>query len=330
MVRLPTNAELKDHLKNQGQITLLNAKSRKTIDKNPFAVLESISFAEQPEKFYILKSVLPMLKHEIHIHRYANQFQLNGARLVYGFTSTSGLNTDLNFILMEKIENLTPMYLVSNEEAKDHYLTIAERLAEFHLTSKKQIKSLKNLGVTVHGIKWYQNIIAVITKKVKKLSLKMNHEYLLPLHLAEEFDASIHTINKMLIPFKKSNLILVHGDFDIGNLFLKENNNICAIDWGMGHIDNPMIDIAHLVNSLGDFDIGAKRDIFSAYFTIARKLYPKNMEMHFIRVVGTLMHILFFLNFQLYAIDNLVEANYYFEQIHTRVKHLVSILKTEF
>ena len=231
---------------------------------------------------------------------------------------------------MDKIENLTPMYLVSNEDAKSYYLTIAERLAEFHLASKKHIKTLKNLGVAVHGTEWYQKKITVITEKIKLLSLKTNHEYLLPMHLAEDFAASIHSINKMLIPFKKTNLILVHGDFDVGNLFLKEDNKICAIDWGMGHIDNPMIDIAHLVNSLGDFDIGTKRDIFSAYFSKARQLFPKNMEMHFIRVVGTLMHILYFLNFQLYAIDNLVEADYYFEQIHTRVKHLVDMLKTEY
>lgn len=327
MVRLPTNEEIESHLKDSKETKNLSLKSRESFDKNPFAHLETIYFNERKNP-YILKSVVPFQKSEIYIHQQVNDFDLNGAHLIYGHTEDS----NLNYLIMEKIEDIKPIYLISNNDAESYYCQVAEYLADFHLKSKstKFTKKLIKLGVPIHGTKWYQDYAVTISDNVKTLSKEINHEYFLPIALVNNLQDSIHSIQKMFEPFKKAKLTLVHGDFDIGNLFLKDSDTkIFAIDYGMSHIDNPMIDIAHLVNSLGDYDIGIRRNIFSAYFTKARKLYPKDISMHETRIVGTLMHILYFLNFQINAINNWVDKEYSLflvEQVHNRVKHLVDLL----
>ncbi|MHA2363997.1 MAG: phosphotransferase [Candidatus Hodarchaeales archaeon] len=321
MVEKPTNSVLENHLSKLSQTRNLSVKSRNDLDKNPFAHLETLFFHEQPETPYILKSVVPYFSSEIHVHRHANRCTVNGARLIYGYTDSE----ELNFILMEKIQDLKPIYLVPQDESIQYYYEIAEKLADFHLRSQKSVKSLKKLNVHHYGTKWYQKNIKEIAKNICELSDKINHEIFLSKGLVKKFEQSIQSLKEMFKPFEKSKLTVVHGDFDVGNIFIK-NDTVCAIDWGMGHLDAPMIDIAHLVNALGDLDIGTRRSIFAEYFERARKLYPKNVSMHYIRNVGTLMHILFFLNFQLYAVQHLVNPDYFYEQIHNRVKHLVDLL----
>ena len=321
MINVPSNSEiesLKPVLKKN-----LKIESRISLDSNPFATLETIKF-QNLEKEYVLKSVVPILKTEVIVHEKINSYNINAAKI---------LASDMNnlkiqyFILMEKIK-FTPIYQIPPDEAIDYYFDIADKLGHFHLKNVKNVKEFRNKGIKIFGPEKYLHIIDGIGKRINKYSNNTKHEYLLTKELVEKFDYYIDTLRIMFKPFSKdSKFTLVHGDFDSGNLIINnENKNIFAIDWGLAHIDLPMIDMAHLLNAT-DLKIDIRREIFEKYYLIAEKLYPNDLSMQDVRNIGKVMHILYFIDWFMYATENnFVDELYFLEQIHNRVQLLTDLL----
>ena len=229
---------------------------------------------------------------------------------------------------MEKIEfdHLFNLHL-NSDITINYYKTIADKLASFHL-KYSNISNLKNHDIPIFGIPRYLEIIDKLGNRLKILSDTENHEYLLDKDLVKEFNNYIGSIKAYLDPFKETIMTLVHGDFDTGNIIVsRTDKDIYAIDYGLSHIDLPIIDIAHLLTAT-EMNINIRREIFEIYFEKTSKLFPSTMSLQDVRNAGRIMHLLFFLDWYLFAIEKkIVPPNFYFEQIHHRVTYLVELLK---
>ncbi|UCG02511.1 MAG: phosphotransferase [Candidatus Heimdallarchaeota archaeon] len=322
MIKTPTNEKLNILLKNLKKGKAFSVKSRRILDQNPFAILEVIEFEEIPDKSYILKSMVSILKNEILVHQYASDYKINGAQFIFGHSEPS-----LHFILMEKIDDIVPIFFIDSEEVKPFFSRITRNLAKFHVESSRDIQMLKNLGVSELGSRYYIGIINKIKYKIKKLSEEMNHPYYLTNDLISEFESKLKKVEKALKTHPKGNLTLIHGDFDFGNFFVKNINEICVLDWGMARIDVPIIDIANLLNSLEDYGLDFQNLILKSYNEVAKPLIPRKFKLSNIRLMGTLMHLLFFLNFQLDLIESFVDPMYYIDQINREVTEILELVK---
>ena len=317
MIYIPTNEEIEVDLKN------INYKiaTRKHLDSNPFSYLEIINF-RGIEKEYVLKSVHPILKSEILIHNLVNKDPLTAAHL---FTSKDDNEKGIHYFIMDKIE-FEPLYLLSVRGSVHLYHKIAEKLANFHLKNSN-VRKLKSLGLREYGMKKYNTIIGNLGERVRTLSESVNHEYFLKKEVVDKFTKYIESVNEMLDLVHNTKLTLVHGDFDTGNLIInKKDNDIYAIDYGLAHIDIPVIDIAHLLSAT-EMSINIRRDIFETYFAIAGNLFPATMSLQDVRNAGKVLHMLYFLDWYLLTTEmNIVAKNYFLEQIHNRVSLLTDLL----
>ncbi|MFW9906706.1 MAG: phosphotransferase [Candidatus Thorarchaeota archaeon] len=322
MIETPSNEKLSILLKNLKKGKEFTVKSRKILDQNPFAILEVLDFIEIPDKSYILKSMVSFLKSEILIHEYASDYKLNGAQFIFGHSEPS-----LHFILMEKIDDIVPIFFIDPEEVAPYFANITRYLAKFHLESSHDVKTLKNLGIPEFGRRFYIGILNKIKNKVRKLSTEMNHPYYLTEDLILEFELTLTKVEKLLKTHPKEELALIHGDFDFGNFFVKNINEICVLDWGMGRIDTPIIDIANLLNCLEDYGKDFQNSILNSYYKITTPLIHKKLKLSNIRLLGTLMHLLFFLNFQLNLIESFIDPMYFIDQINREVNEIVEKVK---
>ena len=322
IVYIPSNQEIEKNLKKRD----LNyqIEFRKNLDSNPFSNLEIIKFVGISQQ-YVLKSVISDLKSEIKNHNIANNEPITAAKLL-----SSEIDKKFNkyYLIMEKIEFDHLFSLQLNSDITiNYYKTIADKLANFHL-KYSNISNLKNHDIPIYGISRYFKIIDKLGNRLQILSDAENHEYLLDKELVKEFDNYIGSIKGFLNPFKETIMTLVHGDFDTGNIIVnKIDKDIYAIDYGLSHIDLPIIDIAHLLNAT-EMNINIRREIFEIYFEKTSKLFPSTMSLQDVRNAGRVMHLLFFLDWYLFAIEKkIVPPNFYFEQIHHRVTYLVELLK---
>ncbi len=318
MIKTPTNEKLNILLKTLKKGKEYTVKSRRILDQNPFAILEVIDFVEIPDKSYILKSMVSLLKNEILVHQYTSDYKINGAQFIFGHSEAP-----LHFILMEKLDDLIPIFFIDSEEARPYFFRITRNLAKFHLESSRDVQMLKNLGVDEYGYRFYIGILNKIENKVRKFSELMNHPYYLTEDLVSEFTTKIEKVGKLIQTYSKGKLSLIHGDFDFGNFFVKNINEICVLDWGMGRIDVPIIDIANLLNCLVDYGSDFQTLILKTYNEIAKPLIQKDSNLSNICLTGTLMHLLYFLNFQLELIESFIDPMYYINQIHREVTQII-------
>ncbi|MFX0122399.1 MAG: phosphotransferase [Candidatus Hodarchaeota archaeon] len=322
MIKTPTNENLNILLKDLKKEKEFTVKSRRILDQNPFAILEVIDFMEISDKSYILKSLVPFLKNEILVHQYASDYKINGAQYIFGHSESS-----LHFILMEKIDDLVPIFFIDSEEVKPYFFRITKKLAKFHIESSQDVQMLKNQGVSELGYRFYIESLNKINYQIRKLSEQMKHPYYLTKDLVFEFNSKLKKVEKSLKEHPKGNLTLIHGDFDFGNFFVKNINEICVLDWGMGRIDTPIIDIANLLNCLEDYGSDFQNLVLKSYNEVAKPLFHKKLNLSKIRLTGTLMHLLFFLNFQLDLIESFVDPMYFIDQINREVTEILELTK---
>ncbi|MFX0142292.1 MAG: phosphotransferase [Candidatus Hodarchaeota archaeon] len=321
MIKTPSNEKLNILLKSLKKSNEFTVKSRRILDQNPFAILEVIDFLQIPNKSYILKSMVPILKNEIVVHQYTSDYKINGAQYIYGHSENS-----LHFILMEKIDDLVPIFFIDPEEAKSYFFRITRNLAKFHLESSHDVQILKNSGIPELGHQFYVSILNKIKKGVRRFADSMKHPYYLTPDLVSEFESKMKKIYQILGTYSKGKLSLIHGDFDFGNFFVKNINEICVLDWGMGRIDVPIIDIANLINSLEDYGVDYQTSIFKTYYENSKPLIHEKLNLADIRLYGTLVHLLYFLNFQLNLIESFIDPMYYIDQIHREVQQIIDLV----
>jgi aminoglycoside/choline kinase family phosphotransferase len=270
------------------------------------------------------------MKSEIMVHQYINNLRINAPYFFYGKSSISGNKTETNFIIMEFLENYLHLYNILEDEL---YYEAVRSLGEMHLISMKKIDYLKNkLKIPVYDITWYLKNVDRIIFDISRLSINFAHSDFLPKDLISKLQRSAPKIKFYLNEIKEIPNSLVHGDFDSGNIIFfqkgKHIGTVKVLDWGHGHIGPPVIDIAHLFNSLGYFDYERKIMLIAEYLKTCRPLYSQNVEFSLLIIAGTIVHYLYHLNFKLKAIsENYVYPEFFIEQIHKRVEMLTKIVK---
>lgn len=269
------------------------------------------------------------MKSEILVHEYSNNYKLNAPFFYYGKMSNS-IENDCNYIIMEYLEDYLHLYNILEDEL---YFEAVRALGELHLTSMQQIKSksLKNQDqIPVYDVEWYINNINKIVFDLGRFAIQNPSSDLLTKQLISKFQLKIPKIKKYLFEIKDIPLSIVHGDFDSGNIIFRKkirSGTVEAIDWGHGHIGPPIIDIAHLVNSLGYIDYDTKIRLISEYLKACRPIYNQNVPFTYLIIGGTILHYLYHLNFKLKAVnEGYVEPNFFLEQFHNRIKQLIEIL----
>lgn len=321
LIYVPTNEELELFLSNLGMNFKLEYRTE--LDSNPFSQLQTVKFINSPKE-YVLKSVHSLLKSEVYVHQHVNDDQLTASHLL---ASKFDNKNDHYFLLMEKI-TFDHLYFFPVNNYFAYYQLIAKKLANFHLRFMKSLDKFKENGVLEYGWQHYDKIILNVGSRIEKIAEKIDDEILLGSELVNKFQKYVPSLIVVLDPIKKTKLTLVHGDFDTGNLIVKDDNQPYAIDFGLAHIDTPVIDIAHLLSAT-DMSIDRRRAIFETYFALTKKLYPNQVSLQDVRQAGRIMHLLFFLDWYLMTIEKeIVPVNYFIEQIHNRVSLLTELLKS--
>ena len=269
------------------------------------------------------------MKSEIKVHQYVNSLRINAPYFYYGKSSVVASGRESNFIIMEYVENYLHLYNILEDEL---YYEAVRLLGEMHLLSMQKLDILRDqIKIPVYDVKWYLDNVDRIIFEISRLSIYYPHPEYLPKELISNLQRSVSKIKYYLNAISDIPNTLVHGDFDSGNIIFyhkgKHVGNVKVLDWGHGHIGPPVIDIAHLFNSLGYFDYESKIMLIAEYLKTCRPLYSKNVEFSLLIIGGTIVHYLYHLNFKLKAIEQkYVLPEFFVEQIHKRVVMLTKIL----
>ena len=306
----------------------MKISKRELYDYSLYSLLEFISFDSNKEQF-VLKTVKGPVKQEIAIHRFVNDFSINGAKFIAGYSSDF---LNLHLIIMEYVKELEPVYNYEDKELVPYYAELAHDLGYLHFESTRSIGKLKrDFAVSEYDDIYYGKLLDKYTEKLPMLSQEIKNELYLTPDIIEKFLQKGELIKKGLKRIHDLRRTLVHGDFDIGNIFVKpiDNNGmkIIAIDWGLSHIDLPIIDMANLLNSLINLSKDDQNYILESYLEVAKKKFPKNYSLNNFQTLGTMLHRIFFIDFQLNTLEttsNSVEE--YYEQIHNALDSLISLV----
>ena len=269
------------------------------------------------------------MKSEIKVHQYVNNLRINAPYFYYGKSGVGAKTQALNFIIMEYLENYLHLYNILEDEL---YYDAVRSLGEMHLLSMQKIDHLRDkIKIPVYDVNWYLENVDRIIFEISRLSINHPHPEYLPKELISKLQRSGPKIKEYLNSLIEIPNTLVHGDFDSGNIIFfhkgKLIGNVKVLDWGHGHIGPPVIDIAHLFNSLGYFDYDRKIMLIAEYLKTCRPLYSNNVEFSLLIIGGTIIHYLYHLNFKLKALsENYVQTDFFIEQIHRRVVTLATIL----
>lgn len=297
---------------------------REQIDRNQFSCIEKITLNDS--SVFVIKSLSNLMKSEIKVHQYVNNLRINAPYFFYG---KDGFEKTPNYIIMEYLENYLHLYNILEDEL---YFEAVRLLGEMHLNSMQKIEQLEHqIKIPVYDIPWYIENVDKIIFEISRLSIHNPHAEYLPMDLISKLQRSSQKIKYYLNEIKDLPNALVHGDFDSGNIIFFNRGpkigNVKVIDWGHGHIGPPVIDIAHLFNSLGYFDNERKILLLAEYLKSCRPLYSQNFEFSLLIIAGTIIHYLYHLNFKLKAISTgYVQSQFFIEQIHKRVSMLTKIL----
>ncbi|MFW9997596.1 MAG: phosphotransferase [Candidatus Odinarchaeota archaeon] len=337
LVKIPGDNQLISDLENIGHVDIRHL-ARRTMDSSPFTTVEEITFTSQFNKNYsiICKSLLPgLFKDEVIIHRAVSDLPINGPAFYHG--TCDGPN-DLCYILMENIKfNFLYNYL-------DYiYLKEVIQMLINYQNTYFSSKQLRSLPLKRHGFDWYSDkrhtndCLAVVQNLVEnKVILDEN---LVPVSMDEygDFENNYYRLIGMMkdlvanLPKNCCNeLVLVHGDFDSGNIIVFDNNEVAVIDWGMAHLDTPILDISHLFSSLqGLLPVDQYRALVNHYFRSTAYFWGSTPDRWNVIRVGQIMHHLYYLHHQTKCIKNgWVEPDYFSERIYRKFSYFKSLLSS--
>ena len=273
--KIPSNEELIPIFKKITGSDTIVILSRNIIDKSIYSCLEKIELNNST--FFVLKSVSEMTKNEVMVHQYVNNLRINAPYFYYGKIKKTTDENGTSFIIMEYLEYYYHLYNILEEEL---YFEAVRSLGEMHLFTMQKITVLREkLNIPVYDYKWYINNVERIIFELSRFSIRNPHPEYLPKELMSKLQRLSPKIKHYLESLSDIPLTLVHGDFDSGNIIYFEKGihagNVKAIDWGHGHIGIPLIDIAHLVNSLGYFDYDMKITLIAEYLKTCSRLLLK-------------------------------------------------------
>ena len=254
--------------------------ARCTLRKTSLSIVERIAKTEGTTA--ILKTVHPALRHEARVHELAARFRICAARLL----ATSAPDEDPAWLLIEDL----------GEDAGKGAL-LPEQIAQALI----DLAALHR-HYAAESVILYSDILRCDSAWLEEMrrDLPATFAHLQRVHgldidgqVQRRFDARLAHLAETL---ERYPLTLVHGDFDPGNLARLDDDRVAAFDWGLGHANVPLVDLAHMIGAL---DAENRIPIVAAYLEALDLTdpYAATSEAAIARLVelGDQLHKVFFI-----------------------------------
>lgn len=270
---------------------------RRMIHQSYFSQVERIILELQQgeRKSYILKSLSDPLKHEVINHRMVSNTDLVAARAL---ASMYDERREHYWILMEDVE----FRYLHEQPSLENLKATVEKLAHFHLNFIPITSKIDKQRVLRHDHRWYLTEGERITRRIGFFSEK--NIYKVDGRSMDGFNKFIQNLPIFISEVEKLPITLIHGDFDCGNVVLIKkdggNERIGAMDWGLSHIDLPLLDLAHLLSSVSVWHSEKRiREVMRSYYNIVAPVMGLNEKFnsfcHKIHL-GEALHNLYFVD----------------------------------
>ncbi len=211
----------------------LQVLKRRTLRRSALSAVERLTLSSTTGQVteYILKTTRPELSHERRVYRLLKGFKLCPARLV-----GDGITREGNpWFMMTPVDEVREIEETDVDAIEDSLRLLAEVHRHF-------IGTRDRAGVPQWDIAWimsqWPDTWEVLTRLGSALDLTG-----LDRSTLQAYGERLHQLRESSRNFP---ITLVHGDFDPGNL-VAARDGIGVLDWGLSHLNTPLIDLAHMV-----------------------------------------------------------------------------------
>ena len=223
-LRAPTDEQL-------ASIAGLAVETRSTINRGHLSLVERIRLRQsETSKSAILKTACPALAHERHVHAAVQDYAI-----------------------------CAPVLLDAGDADDDHdawlLLSDVDEVPFDELTPAQAVQPLVDLAAVHRAYLGHKRLTGVPRRDPSWLVEQAEETAELLLHLVrcqelgveEELVSAYPDRLRMLAEqHEGEQLTVVHGDFDPGNLIRMPSGQFAAMDWGLGHLNTPLVDFAHM------------------------------------------------------------------------------------
>ena len=307
----PSSAEL-------NRVTGAFVTERCILRISDLSVVERVTFTKRPHappRAAILKTVLPALRHEPLVHRLASPFPICAAH-VMASSDPNTLEAD-PWMLIEEVEDQIGGGTFTTQQVTQALVEIA-RLHRYYILESS---ALNDDAIPRCDRAWLESLAERIPASFQIL----NQQY--GLDISQEIQRRFHDhLVDLAGKLDGYALTLVHGDFDKGNLVLLNGGQVAALDWGLAHVNIPLVDLTHMV---GSFDAATKLSVSSTYLDALDlpDQFPARSEESVLQFValGDLVHKTFFIWWHsTIVVNGWVKPGRYLNAIQERVLSIAS------
>ena len=215
------------------KITGREVASRHLARKTDLSVVERVTMVggQNEGQTAILKTVCPALAHESTVHEAVQNTDICAAKLLAAGGREAGHDA---WLLLRDVQT-EPFDEMTADEARDALLGIRG----LHRAWLGRTVALS--GIPRRDLTWLAEQADETAGHLRHLSRNEG--------LGLD-DATIDIYRARLIELADRNrpraLTLVHGDFDPGNVVRLSSGSLAALDWGLAHLNTPLVDLAHM------------------------------------------------------------------------------------
>ena len=277
----PSSAEL-------SRVTGAFVTGRNLLRMSDLSVVERVMLTERPDaspRTAILKTTLPALRREPLVHRLASPFPICAAQVIAS-SDPNALEAD-PWMLIEEVEDRIGDRAFTTQQVTQALVEMA-RLHRYYVLESS---ALNEDAILRCDRAWLESLAESLPESFQILDQR--YGFNISQEVQRRFRDRLADLSGKLDGYA---LTLVHGDFDQGNLVLLDGGRVAALDWGLAHVNIPLVDLAHMV---GSFDVATKRSLSSTYLDVLNlpDRFPMRSEETVLQFVelGDLVHKTFFI-----------------------------------
>ncbi len=235
----PTGAVLR-------QATGTDLAARYTLSKTSLSIVERVARTDGTTA--ILKTVHPALRREARVHELAACFRICAAHLL----AASAPDEDPAWLLIEDLGEGAGKGALRPEQIAQALIDLAALHRHYATKSVSLDSDIPRCdGTWLEEMRLHMPATFTHLQRVHGLDIDGQ--------VQRRFDTRLAHLAETLEHYP---LTLVHGDFDPGNLARLDDGRVAALDWGLGHANVPLVDLAHMIGAL---DAESRIPIAAAY-----------------------------------------------------------------
>jgi len=307
----PSSAEL-------SRVTGASVTERHILRISDLSVVERVTLTERPDTLpwtVILKTTLPVLRREPLVHRLVSSFPICAAQMIAS-SDTNASEAD-PWMLIEEVEDRIGDRAFTTQQVTQALVEMA-RLHRYYVLESA---ALNDDAILRCDRVWLESLAESLPESFQILDQR--YGFNISQEVQRRFRDRLADLSGKLDGYA---LTLVHGDFDQGNLVLLDGGRVAALDWGLAHVNIPLVDLAHMV---GSFDVATKRSLSSTYLDVLDlpDQFPARSEETVLQFVelGDLVHKTFFIWWHsTIVVNGWVKPERYLGTIRERVLSIAS------